>query len=104
MAARPRSAPLPETVIIVGASGFIGRNLVRHLKGRVDRIVPVGRIPLGVAVHPDGTTVYVTNVLDEGFVSVVDTLAYAVIDTIRFPAPIQPQASRWTRAATICMP
>ena len=55
------------------------------------RIVPVGRIPLGVAVHPDGTTVYVTNVLDEGFVSVVDTLAYAVIDTIRFPAPIQPQ-------------
>lgn len=33
--------PLPETVIVVGASGFIGRNLVRHLKGQVGRILPV---------------------------------------------------------------
>jgi YVTN family beta-propeller protein len=55
------------------------------------RSVPVGRIPLGVAVHPDGSAVYVTNVLDEGFVSVVDTGSYTVIDTIKFPAPIQPQ-------------
>ena len=37
----PESQPLPDTVVIVGASGFIGHNLVRHLKGRVRRIVPV---------------------------------------------------------------
>src|SRR5258708_11052055 len=32
---------LPQTVIVVGASGFIGRNLVRRLKGEVARILPV---------------------------------------------------------------
>jgi nucleoside-diphosphate-sugar epimerase len=32
---------LPETVVVVGASGFIGRNLVRRLKGEVARILPV---------------------------------------------------------------
>ena len=37
----PASGPLPETVVVIGASGFIGRNLVRHLKGRVGRILPV---------------------------------------------------------------
>jgi nucleoside-diphosphate-sugar epimerase len=35
------AGPLPETVVIVGASGFIGRNLVRHLSGKVGRILPV---------------------------------------------------------------
>lgn len=38
---RVRSAALPETVVIIGASGFIGQNLVQHLKGRVRRILPV---------------------------------------------------------------
>ncbi len=37
----PAHAPLPETVVIVGASGFIGHNLVRRLSRRVGRIVPV---------------------------------------------------------------
>ena len=32
---------LPESVIIVGASGFIGRNLVRALKPHVPQVVPV---------------------------------------------------------------
>src|SRR5260370_34935238 len=32
---------LPQTVIVVGASGFIGRNLVRRLKAEVARILPV---------------------------------------------------------------
>jgi nucleoside-diphosphate-sugar epimerase len=32
---------LPQTVIVVGASGFIGRNLVRRLQGEVARILPV---------------------------------------------------------------
>jgi len=35
------ACPLPETVVVVGAGGFIGRNLVRHLRGRVGRVVPV---------------------------------------------------------------
>jgi nucleoside-diphosphate-sugar epimerase len=32
---------LPDSIIIVGASGFIGRNLVRALKRHVAKIVPV---------------------------------------------------------------
>ena len=32
---------MPDSVIIMGASGFIGRNLVRALKPHVTRIVPV---------------------------------------------------------------
>jgi nucleoside-diphosphate-sugar epimerase len=38
---RPEIGALPETVVVIGASGFIGRNLVRHLRGKVGRIVPV---------------------------------------------------------------
>lgn len=32
-----------EAVVVFGASGFIGRNLVAHLAGKVDRIVAVSR-------------------------------------------------------------
>ena len=47
MAALPLSA-LPDTVIVVGASGFVGRNLVAHLAGRVPRLI---------AVSPSGQSV-----------------------------------------------
>ena len=47
MAALPLSA-LPETVVVVGASGFVGRNLVAHLAGRVPRLI---------AVSPSGQSV-----------------------------------------------
>lgn len=46
---------LPDSVIIVGASGFIGRNLVRALKSHVARIVPVsvsGAAIEGLSGHP----------------------------------------------------
>lgn len=47
MAALPLSA-LPDTVVVVGASGFVGRNLVAHLAGRVPRLI---------AVSPSGQSV-----------------------------------------------
>ncbi|PIU08218.1 NAD-dependent epimerase/dehydratase family protein, partial [Methylobacterium sp. CG09_land_8_20_14_0_10_71_15] len=47
MAALP-SAPLPEAVVVVGATGFVGRNLVAHLAGRVPRLIAVS--PSGQAV------------------------------------------------------
>lgn len=39
---------LPETVVVFGASGFVGRNLIRRLTGRVGRLVAVS--PGGVAL------------------------------------------------------
>ncbi len=47
MAALP-PAPLPEAVLVVGATGFVGRNLVAHLAGRVPRLIAVS--PSGRAV------------------------------------------------------
>lgn len=32
---------LPEAVVVIGATGFIGRNLIARLAGRVDRLVAV---------------------------------------------------------------
>ena len=43
--------------------------------------VKVGIRPHGVAISPDGTKVYVTNI-DSGTVSVVDTVTNTVKDTI----------------------
>src|SRR5688500_1050488 len=40
-ACRGGDNPLPRTVIVVGATGFIGRNLVARLRGEAERIVPV---------------------------------------------------------------
>jgi nucleoside-diphosphate-sugar epimerase len=34
-------AAVPDTVVVVGATGFIGRNLVRRLRGEVGRVLPV---------------------------------------------------------------
>ncbi|CAA2159067.1 dTDP-4-oxo-6-deoxy-D-allose reductase [Methylobacterium brachiatum] len=39
---------LPETVVVVGATGFVGRNLVAHLAGRVQRLIAIS--PSGRAV------------------------------------------------------
>ncbi|MBN4094709.1 NAD(P)-dependent oxidoreductase [Methylobacterium sp. OT2] len=47
MAAVSQSS-LPDTVVVVGASGFVGRNLVAHLAGRVPRLI---------AVSPSGQSV-----------------------------------------------
>ncbi|MBY0252201.1 MAG: NAD(P)-dependent oxidoreductase [Methylobacterium organophilum] len=47
MAAVSRSS-LPETVVVVGATGFVGRNLLAHLADRVPRLIAVS--PSGRAV------------------------------------------------------
>ncbi|WP_020094676.1 NAD(P)-dependent oxidoreductase [Methylobacterium sp. 285MFTsu5.1] len=47
MTALPQTS-LPDTVVVVGASGFVGRNLVAHLAGRVPRLI---------AVSPSGRSV-----------------------------------------------
>ncbi|MEE7440239.1 epimerase [Methylobacterium oryzae] len=47
MAAVSRSS-LPETVVVVGATGFVGRNLIAHLADRVPRLIAVS--PSGRAV------------------------------------------------------
>ncbi len=39
---------MPETVVVVGATGFVGRNLVAHLADRVPRLIAVS--PSGRAV------------------------------------------------------
>jgi YVTN family beta-propeller protein len=44
--------------------------------------VPVGTIPVGVAVTPDGTHVYVAN-LGSNTVSVIDTASNAVVATVQ---------------------
>lgn len=46
------SQAFPQTVVIVGATGFVGQNLVRHLKDKIPTIVPVsksGRAVAGIA-------------------------------------------------------
>jgi len=43
--------------------------------------VPVGQTPFGVAVHPDGTRVYIANINTDN-VSVIDTASNTVIATI----------------------
>lgn len=51
--------------------------------------VPVGIDPFGVAVHPDGTRVYVANGTPDNSVSVINTATNTVTDTI--PVGIDPE-------------
>ena len=60
------------TNIEVDVDGNPGNSITR---------IPVGSLPLGVAVTPDGAFVYVTNV-NSGNVSVIDTATNTVTDTV----------------------
>ncbi|MEU2113529.1 beta-propeller fold lactonase family protein [Streptomyces sp. NPDC019507] len=53
----------------------------------VTATVPVGNLPFGVAVTPDGTRAYVANELDDT-VSVIDTATHTVLATV--PVGTQP--------------
>ncbi|MBD2705246.1 beta-propeller fold lactonase family protein [Spirosoma sp. BT702] len=51
------------------------------ISGNIITSVPVGRVPFGVSVSPDGSRVYVTNTLSNN-VSVINTATNTVIATI----------------------
>jgi YVTN family beta-propeller protein len=49
---------------------------------KITASVPVGTLPKGVAVNPDGTKVYVTNLLLDSTVSAINTTSNSVADTV----------------------
>ncbi|MDD9375701.1 YncE family protein [Streptomyces sp. ZAF1911] len=55
--------------------------VVDTVTNTVERTIPVGSFPQGVAANPDGTRVYVTN-FGDGTVSVIDTANDTVVGTI----------------------
>lgn len=82
---------LPATVIVTGASGFVGRNLLQRLAGRVDRLIAVSRngalqtLPSGVTppqIEPLAFADLAT--VDPGPDAVVVHLAAPRYDATRF--------------------
>ena len=67
---------LPDTVIVVGASGFIGRNLVRRLKGEVAHILPVSASAVAVDGIPGLRLGDLANVAIGPDAALVDVAAY----------------------------
>ena len=59
--------------------------MINTASGALDGAVsiPVGRVPSGMAVSPDGSVLYVVNSWDDT-VSVIDTTSRTVIDTVQF--------------------
>jgi nucleoside-diphosphate-sugar epimerase len=74
---------LPETVVVVGASGFIGRNLVRRLKGEVARILPVSASAIAVDGIPGLRLSDLANLAIGSDAALVDVAAYRY-DAARF--------------------
>ncbi len=74
---------LPQTVIVVGASGFIGRNLVRRLKAEVARILPVSASASAVDGIPGLRLGDLANVEIGPDAALVDVAAYRY-DAARF--------------------
>ncbi len=74
--ARAGDHALPDTVIVVGASGFIGHNLVRRLKGEVARILPVSASAIAVDGIPGLRLGDLANVAIGPDAALVDVAAY----------------------------
>jgi YVTN family beta-propeller protein len=64
-------------------------SVVNTATNTVTATIPVGAVPTGVAVTPDGSKVYVTN-FESNSVSVIDTASNMVIDTIASVGPSRP--------------
>lgn len=65
--------------------------VINTATNRVVATVPVGSTPLGVAVHPAGTFVYVANHFSHS-ISVINTATNTVIKTIVLGSPTSPAA------------
>jgi nucleoside-diphosphate-sugar epimerase len=48
----PSGKELPETVVIIGATGFIGRNLIEHLRQKVPRLIAVSNSGASISGVP----------------------------------------------------
>jgi nucleoside-diphosphate-sugar epimerase len=77
------SHALPQTVIVLGASGFIGRNLVRRLRGEIARILPVSASAIAVDGIPGLRLGDLANVEIGPDAALVDVAAYRY-DAARF--------------------
>ena len=76
---------LPRTVVVIGASGFIGRNLVRHLKHEVSHVIPVSRSGAEVEGIPGFRLEELTH-LDVGSEAALIHAAAYRYDALRFAA------------------
>lgn len=95
-----------ETIAVVGQTGGVVRML--PLNGDMASYVDLGDLPAGIAVGPDGRTLYVTDP-DHGRVTVVDAVTQRI--TARFPVKGQPFGAAatdefvyltdWTRGVVI---
>src|SRR6202007_937212 len=66
-------------------SGSGNLSVINARTGRVVRVVPTGRFPSGVAVTPNGTSVYVTNELSG--VTVVNAASGKIEARLATPSP-----------------
>jgi len=69
------------TALLAAAALVVTVRSTAHAALTPETTIPVGDFPASVAVSPDGTTVYVTRILDDTL-SVIDTSTNTVIDTV----------------------
>ena len=79
----PKGSPAPSYAYITNFNSNTV-SVINTANNNFTATVPVGTNPLGVAVSPDGTRVYVTNANygDSGTVSVIDTATNKVTATV----------------------
>src|SRR5215471_14051879 len=78
-----QAGPFPAYIVQNNSNTVSVLNTTTH---SVVATLPVGLHPFGVAVHPAGTFVYVTN-LSSGTVSVIDTATHSVVATVLVGGP-----------------
>ena len=79
---------LDGSTVYVANEGANTVSVIATASNMVTAVIPVGIAPLGVAVTPDGITVYVTNSFQDNTVSVIATASNTVTAVI--PVGITP--------------